>query len=372
MKKKTESPSPDAILLYVTGVLIVMGTLMISSSSVIMAEARWRSPYMFVFKHLIWVCIGAVSMYLISIFDYRKLQEYSRPLTIICVALLLLVLVIGTVKSGARRWFRLGFISFQPSELAKIAMVVALADYIDRKKSRLVSLSGVVYGLVVAAVLFIPIVPEPDIGTPFVMMVVALGMLYAAGAKFSHIALIGASVIPFIAVEIIRKPYRLIRFRDYLESWGDITSGSYQLNQSLLALGSGGLIGKGLAQSQMKLLYLPEPHTDFIFPVIGEEMGLAGTLFILCLFLVFAWRGWVISRQSKDLFGSMLALGITWLITFQALLNTGVACGLFPTKGLPLPFVSFGGTSLVFYMIGVGILLNISRQGSGNVVRVRA
>jgi cell division protein FtsW len=168
--------------------------------------------------------------------------------------------------------------------------------------------------------------------------------------------------VPLVAFEIFRKPYRMERLKDYLSNWCDIKSVSYQLNQSLVALGSGGFFGKGLARGQMKLMHIPEPHTDFIFPIIGEELGFIGAVSVITLFLMFAWRGLQISRHSRDLFGSLLAAGITLMILLQALINIGVSCGLLPTKGLPLPFVSFGGSALVINMAEVGILLNISKK----------
>ncbi|MHB9154521.1 MAG: FtsW/RodA/SpoVE family cell cycle protein, partial [Endomicrobiales bacterium] len=238
----------------------------------------------------------------------------------------------------------------------------ALADYLDRRKSKLSQWKGMLPALFLIGISCVLVGLEPDLGTPVIMAAVGLSLLYTAGARMRHLLVLGVSLLPLVAVEILRKPYRLQRVKDFFQSWGDINSGSYQLNQSILALGSGGFIGKGLAHGQMKLLYLPEPHTDFIFPIIGEELGFAGAVVIIALFLVFAWRGWRISRSSPDLFGGLLATGITWLVVFQALLNLAMSCGLLPTKGLPLPLVSFGGTSLVFTMAGVGILLNISKK----------
>jgi cell division protein FtsW len=352
----------DYGLLFLVAVLLVFGTIMVFSSSVIMAEARWQAPYHFVVKHIIWVLIGTAAMMALANFDYRRLQRLARPLVVVTVILLVLVLVIGTVKGGARRWLQFGPISFQPSELAKLVMVIAFADYLDRKKSRMKHWRGLMAPLTIFGLLCGLIALEPDLGTPIIMSCVGFSLLYAGGARFTHILTLVLSVVPLVVIEILRKPYRLTRLRDYLASWGDIQSSSYQLNQSILALGSGGFFGKGLAQSQMKLLYLPEPHTDFIFPIVGEELGYAGTMVLITIFVLVVLRGWQISRQSQDYFGSILAVGITWLIAFQALLNMGVACGLLPTKGLPLPFVSFGGTALVFNLVGIGILLNISKR----------
>jgi cell division protein FtsW len=358
----SSSDNFDYSLLFIAVILVILGSIMVFSSSVIMADARFQSPYTFVIKQLMWVILGSITMYVLANFDYRNLQKMARILMVISLVLLLMVLVIGTVKGGARRWLRFGPISFQPSEIAKLVMVVTLADYIDRKKSRLKELKGLVPPLLIIGSLCGLIGLEPDLGTPILIVLVGMCLLYAAGTRFKYIFWLGLGAIPVIIVEILRKPYRLVRMRNFLSSWGNIHSGSYQLNQSILALGNGGFLGRGLGQSQMKLNYLPEPHTDFIFPIIGEELGFIGTVFVITLFLLFFWRGMKIARTSQDLFGELVALGITWAICFQAVLNMGVAAGVLPTKGLPLPFVSFGGTSLLLNMACVGILLNISKK----------
>lgn len=354
--------SYDYQLVLITAFLVIIGTIMIFSSSVIMAEARWRLPYIFIAKHIIMVLIGTMAMILLSQYDYHNLQKIALPLMIISAILLIIVLVAGTAKAGAKRWLQFGILSFQPSELAKLSMVVAICDYLDRKKSRLRYLKGLWPGILIIGIFCVLIALEPDLGTPVMMIVVGLSLMFTAGARLGHILLISMSALPFVIFEILRKPYRIERIKAYLVSLGDINAVSYQLNQSILALGSGGFFGKGLAQSKMKLLYLPEPHTDFIFPIIGEELGFIGAIAVIGLFVWLALRCWHISRSSQDLFGGLLAIGISWLIIFQALINIGVACGFFPTKGLPLPFVSFGGTALLFNMAEIGILLNISRR----------
>ena len=365
--KKHEAPgSIDYPLLLTTAVLVVLGTIMVFSSSVIMADARWKSPYLFVTKHIIWVATGAAAMLFMSNFNYRKLQKAAKPILFVSIILLVLVVIIGSAKGGAKRWISFGPANFQPSEFAKLAVIIVLADYLDRKKSRLKNFGGLVPPLAVIGFVCGLIALEPDLGTPIIISTVGLSLIFISGANLKHLFMIVAGFLGLVAVEILRKPYRLHRVKDFIASWGDINSVSYQLNQSMLALGAGGFMGKGLAQSQMKLLFLPEPHTDFIFPIIGEELGFIGTIFIIGLFLFFTWRGWKVSRESTDYFGSLLALGITLLVAFQALVNMSVACGLVPTKGLPLPFISFGGTALVFNMAGVGILLNISKRKTIN------
>lgn len=366
LKPRTTVPgsgaSFDPFLLWTVILLVVVGTLMIFSSSVLMADTRFKAPYAFVTRQCIWAALGSAALMWTMRWDYRALQKFARPIMIIAVVLLVAVLVVGTVKGGAKRWLRLGFLSFQPSELAKVALIVGLADYIDRRKSKLAKVKGLLPPLAMLAVLCVFIGLEPDLGTPVLMTIVTLCVLYAGGARLRHLSLAIPLMISVGVAEIIRKPYRLARMRDYLASWGDIGSASYQIQQSLLAFGNGGFFGVGLGHGVMKRNFLPEPHTDFIFPVIGEELGFLGAIFVISLFAVFVWRGMKIARACPSLFGQMLALGITWTITFQAAVNLGVATGVFPAKGLPLPFVSFGGTSLLLNMALAGIMLSISRQ----------
>ena len=362
MRKNSSNAAPDYWLLIITFVLIVFGTLMVFSSTVIMAETRFHKPYLFLYKQLMWVSIGFVVMYLFSQYDYSKLQKFSKPALIAAALLLVAVLVVGTSRGGARRWLIWGPVNFQPSELAKICLVIALADYLDRKKSKLGRWSGTWPVLLGVAAVCGLIGLEPDLGTPILIFSVTVSLLFISNANFKYLLLAIVLAVPVVVFEIFRKSYRMERFKAYLANWGDIKSVSYQLDQSLIALGSGGFFGKGLGQGQMKLMHIPEPHTDFIFPIIGEEWGFLGAVSVIALFLAFAWRGLQISRRSHDYFGSLLAAGITLMILLQALINIGVTCGLLPTKGLPLPFVSFGGSALVMNMAEVGILLNISKN----------
>jgi len=366
MKKKEIPGTFDYPLLFTTAVLVVLGTIMVFSSSVIMADARWKTPYLFVSKHIIWVIMGSIAMFFTSNMNYRKLQKYARPILIVSLVMLAAVMVIGSSKGGARRWLGWGPFSFQPSEFGKYAAIIALADYLDRKKSKLKDWAGLVPPILIIGLVCGLIGLEPDLGTPIIISMVGMSLIFISGASLSRLGIMLTAFLALVVEEVLRKPYRLHRVKDFIASWGDINSISYQLNQSMLALGAGGFFGKGLAQSQMKLLYLPEPHTDFIFPIIGEELGFVGTIFVICLFLIYAWRGWKISRQATDYFGSLLALGITLVVAFQALVNMSVACGLVPTKGLPLPFISFGGTALLLNMAGAGILLNISKRKTFN------
>lgn len=362
MKKQETRAAHDFWIVISVTLLLIIGTLMVFSSTVIMAEARFHSPYLFVFKQLQWLLIGSIAMYFFSNFNYSKLQKFAKPIFIISIILLVAVLVVGTSRGGAKRWIFWGPINFQPSEIAKLGIVIALADYLDRKKSRLSTFKGVWPAFAMLGLTCGLIGLEPDLGSPVLITCVILGLLYMAGANFKFITGLVLLAVPLAIVEVLRKPYRLARVKAFIESWGDIRSVQFQLDQSLVALGSGGFFGKGLGQGQMKLGHVPEPHTDFIFPIIGEELGFVGAAIVISLFIIFAWRGIQTSLNSKDFFGGLLAMGITLIIVFQAILNIGVACGVFPTKGLPLPFVSFGGTALVINMAEIGILLNISKS----------
>ncbi|MFH1369331.1 MAG: putative lipid II flippase FtsW [Elusimicrobiota bacterium] len=367
MKKNETRDNMDFPLLFCAAILLIIGTLMVFSSTIIMAEAKWKTPYIFVIKQVVWLSIGSAALYFFANYDYSKLQRLSKPVLIAAVLLLVAVLVIGSERGGAKRWLAWGPVSFQPSEIAKLAIVIALADYLDRKKSRLKQFKGIWPPLATVGFVCVLIGLEPDLGSPILICLTCLGLLYMAGASLKYI--IGATLIfaPAAVLEIYRKPYRLERIKSFFQSWGDIRSVQYQLDQSLVALGSGGFFGKGLAKGQMKLLHVPEAHTDFIFPIIGEELGFIGSIVIIGMFLFIAWRGMQISMKSRDFFGGLLAMGITLAIVLQAMINIGVSCGIFPTKGLPLPFVSFGGTALVVNMAEIGILLNISRSCSKRV-----
>ncbi len=262
---------------------------------------------------------------------------------------------------GAKRWLQIGHFNLQPSELAKIALVIAMADFISRKKELVKEWKGlIVPGFIILLMLF-PIVIEPDLGTPILAAGVCFAMLFCAGMKMNAVFAVGLVAVLLMAEEITRKPYRLIRVKDYLASFVNIDASSYQVKQSLNALGSGGFFGKGLGKSEMKLMYLPEAHTDFIFPIIGEELGFLGAISVIAFFMYLFFKGIKMSKNMPDVFSQYLCLGITFLIVFQSIINISVATGVFPAKGLSLPFISFGGTSLIITMATSGILINLSQ-----------
>ncbi len=297
--------------------------------------------------------------------DLERVRPYIKPAMLLMAALLLITLFMPKV-AGARRWIPLGFMKLQTSEFAKIILVLYLADYFDRNMSRLkadwkellrpLAASLVIMGLIAAG---------PDLGTPGLLFGVAMFMAAAAGVPLRFVFAPVLAAIPVLIEEIIRKPYRLARLKTMLSPWDDTSGVGYQLVQGMLAVGSGGWFGKGLGASKLKLMYIPEPHTDFIFPVVAEELGLAGSLFILGLFAAFLLKGARIARNAPSMFTSLAALGLTLMIALQAFYNMGMCVALLPTKGIPLPFFSYGGSSIWSSMIMVGLILNVSAHRSG-------
>ncbi len=357
----------DLTMLSVIVLAVIFGTAMVFSSSVVMADVRWSSPYMFFLKQIIWIAIGFSAMFITAfLINYRFYKKYAKVFYLITLIAVIAVLFFGVIRGGAKRWFDFGFFSFQPSELAKIVMVIMIADFISRKKNLISEWNGLIAPLVFLALMLIPIALEPDLGAPVLIALVCFTMLFCAGIKMQAVAALFVSGSLMVAIEIIRQPYRLTRFKDYLNSFINIDAASYQIKQSLYALGSGGFFGKGLGKSDMKLMYLPEAHTDFIFPIVGEELGFWGASGVILFFLFIFFKGMKISKNAPDDFSEYLALGITLLIVFQAFINLAGATGILPPKGLSLPFISFGGTSLVIMMASVGILINLSQyRGKG-------
>ncbi len=354
----------DRPLLVATFLLLGLGLVMVFSASANMSEQRFGSAYLFVRKQILWDALGFLALWICMRTDYHRWQKASWILLGIALALLAAVLIVGPVVKGARRWIPFGFMNIQPSEVAKLACMVWLADFLDRHRSQITDLrKGFLPPLVVLGLVCVLILKEPDLGTPMLLVATGLFLLFLAGARPVHLLgtlLVSAAPLYY---ELVHVAYRYRRLMSFLNPWAYATGSGYQLTQSLLAFGSGGLFGKGLGASQLKLLYLPDPHTDFIFPVIGEELGFLGAFGVVLVFVFWGLRGWQVAKRAPDLFGQLLAAGITCWVLLQATINMGVSCGLLPTKGLPLPFVSFGGSSLIITMAAVGILLNISSRG---------
>jgi len=354
---------PDLPLLFLTLGLVALGLLMVFSASANMSDTRYGSPYLFLRKQVLWDFLGLLALFIGMRIDYHRWARVSLPILLISIALLVLVLIVGPVVKGAQRWLVFPGFTFQPSELAKLALVLWLASYLDRHTSQLTDFKkGFLPALGVIGIVCALILKEPDLGTPLLLGAVSFLMLFLAGARLLHMVGVAMAALVPLYFELFRVKYRYKRLMAFLNPWADSSGAGYQLTQSMMAFGSGGLFGKGLGASELKLLYLPDAHTDFIFPVIGEELGFLGASAVVLVFVYWGIRGWKIARRAPDLFGHLTAAGITSWVLLQAVINMGVSVGMFPTKGLPLPFVSFGGSSLVITLFAAGILLNISSQ----------
>lgn len=358
---------PDMWLFGVAIVLLSIGVVMVYSASAIVAGERLHDPYYFLKKQLFWALLGGVALWLALRTDYRRLEKLMVPALVVAGVLLVAVLIppIGQAINGTRRWIRLGPVSFQPVELAKLALVLYLAAFLARRGGDVQDFRrGFLPPLMVAGALAGLVLLQPDLGNCLTLVAVTFALLFLAGSRSWHLAGVIVAALPLVAVAIAMAPYRMRRIMAFLDPWQDPRGSGFQIIQSWLALGGGGLVGRGIGESRQKLFYLPEAHTDFIFAVVGEELGFAGALAIVALFVVFIWRGLRVGLRSPEPFGAYLALGITALIATQTLVNLGVVTGVLPTKGLPLPFISFGGSALVVTMLSTGVLLNISQHAN--------
>ncbi len=357
---------PDFILFISALTLLGIGLVMVFSSSAVTANVNYGDPYYFFKKQLLWAAIGLVAMVITIKINFSRLPDFAVPLMVLALVLLILVVTpLGTEVKGSSRSFDLGFMSFSPSELAKVAMVMFLAKAMDIKLEKISSFTvGVLPFLVMLMLICGLIMLQPDLGTAFTIAATVFFMLLVAGAKWSHLGGIMLSGLGAVGAAIAVAPYRMERVVAFLNPWKYASDEGFQTIQSLYALGSGGLFGMGLGRSRQKFFYLPEQHTDFIFAILGEELGFIGCTVVVTLFLLFAWRGYKIAINAPDNFSRLMAAGLTTIIVFQAIVNIGVVSGALPVTGITLPFLSYGGTSLLFTMIMLGLLLNISRYSS--------
>lgn len=363
--KTTRRVSMDHTLLVVTSVLALVGLVMVFSASAVVAGNRFHDSGYFLKRQVAWLAFGFLLLHVASRIDYTIWKKLSIPILGCMIMLLVLVLVphLGVTAKGARRWLRLGPISIQPAEMAKLVTVVYLAAYLTKKGEKITLFArGLVPALIVVGTMSALVLMEPDLGTVVVMGLVTAGLLFLAGARLTHLFMLGLCVMPLALILVLGSGYRRQRLLTFLAPWKDASDAGFQITQSFLAFGSGGPFGVGLGEGKQKLFFLPEAHTDFVLALVGEELGLVGTGAIILLFALFVIRGFQIAARARIPFGRYLGMGITLLIGVQALVNAGVVTGLLPTKGLTLPFVSYGGSSLVVSLIGVGILLSISRD----------
>jgi cell division protein FtsW len=364
MKNQTMTEKkPDFFLLSATLLLATIGTIMIYSASSILSMERFHDGQFFLKKQLFFLAIGLAGMALLAKLPYYKLRKLSWPGIFFSAFLLALIMVpgMGVKAGGAVRWLNLGFFSFQVSEMAKIALIIFLAGFFTDNYTQVrnfkqgILIPACVSGLLVGLIVF-----QPDFGTSAIMGAIVFIMIYLAGGRIVHLSALIAVFTPIALWLLLQKSYRLARLTAFLDPWQDPQRSGFQIIQSLLSFGKGGLFGIGIGDGMQKLFYLPEPHTDFILSVIAEESGFLGVGLVLILYIVIIIRGFRISLKAPDIFGNLLAAGLTTLIALETFINIAGVMGIVPLKGLALPFLSYGGSSLIMSMLLIGILLNVS------------
>lgn len=362
MRTKKRRMAPDYSLFAITVALLCIGIVMVYSASSVRAYAQLGDAAYYLKRQIMWILVGLVAMYFTFTVDYHAWAKLVWPTLVLSLAGLIGVVALGEVISGSRRWIEIGFVNFQPTELTKLALILFFAYFFARlPREELFSFrSSLVPALALLALVDLLVMLQPDFGAVIVLTGVSFIMWVAAGVRVLYLSGLAITAIPAFVALAWAEPYRVRRLMAFLNPWADPSDSGYQTIQSLLALGSGGLFGLGLGQSRQKYAYLPANHTDFIFAILGEELGLLGTLTVVLLFFLFAWRGYRIAMKAPDSFGALLATGLTSMIVFQAALNMGVISGALPITGITLPLISYGGSSLAVTLASIGILLNIS------------
>ena len=365
MARKLKS---DNVLFVATILMVCASVVMVYSASAHKALDVYEDPYFFLIRQGLWAMLGVAVLYVTMRIDYKTYRNGTLIWTLLgVVAVLLVAALFSRPVNGANRWVGFSMLKFQPSELAKIVCVLFTALMLERRMHRINEISysllpiGIVTGVLAALIAI-----EPDAGTTMSLLAVVGVMVFATGLRYRYIFTVAAVAVPLLLLYVMSAGYRVDRVRAFLDPWAHRSEGGWQIIQSYLAVGSGGIFGRGLNESVQKLFFLPEAHTDFIYSVIGEEFGLIGTTTILLCFGVIVWRGLSIATKAEDRFGSLVALGLTMMIGLQAFVNISVVLGLLPTKGIPLPLLSSGGSSLLMSLVGIGILLNISQHESAD------
>jgi len=364
MARKLKS---DRMLFYTTTILAFAGLVMVYSASNMLKPLDDAQSSVFLIKQILFTVLGVAAMAATMRIDYHayQLPRVTLALMGVAVVTLVAVLVFGPRINGARRWFRLGGIGIQPSEFAKIAIIIFTAAVLDRRMDRIKDVRYALAPIAAALAVTLPLIyKEPDLGTTIAILAVVAVMIFAAGLPLKYLAGMTAIGVPVLAVLALKEAYRVKRLLIFLNPDLDPQGDGFQILQSLIAVGTGGITGRGLGESVQKMQYLPYPHSDFIFAVTAEELGLVGASLLLAGFAIITWRGLRVSFRAPDAFGSLLALGLTIMIGLQAFLNMSIVLGMLPTKGIALPLISAGGSSLIVSLAGMGVLLNISQQAS--------
>jgi cell division protein FtsW len=356
--------SVDRWLFTATMLLVFVGLVMVFSASAVMARERFGSPYAFLSKQLIWAVAGLLAMVVTMRVDYRRYKHPALVFSLLGFTTLLLISVFFLDRShNTHRWIHAGGFSLQPSELAKPVLILFLAYFLDSRAKTIDDVRNTLLPAAAPVLVFLGlIVLEPDLGTAIACAGIVACILYVAGMRMRYFAYaVAASLVPLYFL-IFHVSFRRARILAFLNPYADSQKSGFHIIQSLIAVGTGGVTGNGLMEGKQKLFYLPEPHTDFIFAVTAEELGLVGAMFVVALFAIFLWRGMRASGRTEDVFGQYLAVGITCMVVLQAFINISVVLGMMPTKGIPLPLVSYGGSSLFVTLACVGVLLNITKQ----------
>ncbi len=363
---KSASRPMDRTVLVVTYMLTLTGLIIMFSASGVMAETRYGDSTFFLKRQSLWLLLGLMALHWVAQRDYtmwKTLAPYSLALTFVLLVMVLLPFL-GTQVNGARRWFRVAGLSIQPGEIAKLSIVLYLASFVVRKEQDLATFRrGVLAPMAVIGTFGALLLLEPDMGTAVVLTLLSFGLLFLGGAKIPHLLVMGTFLLAVACLLIMQSDYRWRRLLNFMDPWQDPTNDGFQLTQSFVALGNGGLFGVGLGEGRQKLFFLPEAHGDFVLALVGEELGFLGTGLLIGLFAVLIVKGFKVAGRAPDAFGRHLAGGVTLLVGIQVLINMSVVSGLLPTKGLTLPFVSYGGSSLIMNLVEIGILLSISRAG---------
>ncbi|HON78082.1 MAG TPA: putative lipid II flippase FtsW [Spirochaetota bacterium] len=355
---------PDLFLFITVFLMVGMGLAMSYSASANYALNTFGDPFYFLKRQFVWCVVGFAALLLFQQIDYRLYIRHTKVMLIVCFVLLIAVFIpgIGKTVKGSVRWISLGIVSLQPSEVAKLVVVIYLSKVFSSEDDGVANhVIQLLIPMLIVGVIFMLIMMQPDFGTAIDILAVSVMILFVSGFPIMYILMLFVLSIPMFYLLIYNVGYRRDRLLSYIDPWKDRFGIGYHIIQSFIAFKKGGLLGTGLGYGTQKLKRLPEPHTDFIFAVIAEEAGMLGTVFVIIIFGVFFWRGMNVSINAPDEFGRLLSVGITLLIVVQAFINIGVVSGSLPTTGIPLPFLSYGGSSLVANMIAVGILMNISK-----------